>query len=85
MTDVAAIISAFVTVACVFVVTLILQGKAQAIHQSVEVGVAIGGNAVSAAGHVDVGLGIRIAAELRQHIGPAFHVIQHAIVTAIIK
>jgi outer membrane protein N len=31
------------------------------------------------------GIGVRVAAELRQHIGPAFDVVQHAVVTTVVE
>ena len=85
MTRVAAIIGAFLVVAGIFIFALILQRKVQTRHQTVEVGVTIGCDAVRTASHKIIRIGVRVAAEFREHIGPAFHVVQHAIVTAIIE
>ena len=85
MTRVATIVGAFLIVAGIFIFALILQRKVQTLHQTIEVGVTVGCYAIGAAGHEVVGFGVGVAAELRQHIGPAFHVVQYAIVTTVIE
>ncbi|MNP39344.1 hypothetical protein D3C76_1329170 [compost metagenome] len=79
------VVGAFVTVARTFVITLILQGKVQAVYQTIEVVVTVGSNAVRTAGHEYVSLRIRVAAELWQHIGPAFYVVKNAVVTTVVE
>ena len=69
----------------IFIFTLILQGEVQAVNQTEEVIVTVGCNAVSAAGHKVIGLGVGVAAEFWQHIGPAFYVVQYAVITAIVE
>ena len=69
----------------VFVITLILQGKVQTIYQAEEIAVAVGRHAVGTAEHEDVSLGVGIAAEFRQHIGPGFNIINNAVVAAVVQ
>lgn len=64
---------------------MVLQREVQTVHQTEEVGVAVGSDAVGSAQHLDIGLGISVAAELRQHIGRAFNVVDDAIVTTVIE
>ena len=85
MTRVATVVGAFLIVAGIFIFALILQRKVQTLHQTIEVGVTVGGHAVGTAGHEVIGFGVGVPAELRQHIGPAFHVVQNTVVTTIIK
>ena len=85
MTRVATVVGAFLVVAGVFIFALVLQRKVQALHQTIEVGVTVGCHAVCAAGHEVVGFGVGVATELRQHIGPAFHVVQDTVVTTVIE
>jgi|GEM_PF-5446423 len=85
MAEVAAVIGAFIAIAAAFVISLILHSEIQAVHQTEEVAVAIGCNAVGAAGHIVIGEGVGVATEFRQHIRPGFHVVKHTIVTTIIK
>lgn len=63
---------------------LVLQSEVQTVNQTEEVVVTIGRNAVGTAGHEVVGV-VSIATELWQHIGPAFHVVQYAVVTAVVE
>ncbi len=85
MTHVTAVIGAFVTVTAAFVVTLILQGEVQAFDHAKEISVAVGRHTVRTAGHKVIRFAVRVTAEFWQHIGPAFHVVQDAVVTAIIE
>lgn len=62
-----------------------MQSEVQTVNQTEEVVVTIGRNAVGTAGHEVVGVGVSIATELWQHIGPAFHVVQYAVVTAVVE
>ena len=57
----------------------------QTVDEAEEVAVTVGCHAVGTAGHVNVGLGVGIAAEFRQHIGPGFNVVDHAVVPAIVQ
>ena len=68
-----------------FVFTLILQGEVQTLHQTEEIAVTVGCDAVGAACHKVIRIGVGVAAELRQHIGPAFNVVQHAVVTTVVE
>ena len=68
-----------------FVFALILQGEVQTLHQTEEIAVAVGCDAVGAACHKVIRIGVGVAAELRQHIGPAFNVVQHAVVTTVVE
>ncbi len=85
MADIATVVGAFVAVACVLIVALILHGNVQPLHQAEEIGVTPGRHAVGTAGHKVIGIGIGVAAEFRQHIGPALYVVQHAVVAAVVK
>ncbi|CQE95680.1 Uncharacterised protein [Salmonella enterica subsp. enterica serovar Typhimurium str. DT104] len=69
----------------VFIGTLILQREVQTVYQTEEISVTVGGHAVSTTGHEVVSVSVGVAAELRQHIGPAFYVVQDAVVTTIVE
>ena len=85
MTYIAAVIGAFLIVAGIFIITLILHREVQTLHQTKEVGVTVGSHAVCTTGHKVIGISIRVATKFWQHIGPAFNVVQDAIVTAVIE
>ncbi|MOA31001.1 hypothetical protein D3C78_1521320 [compost metagenome] len=71
--------------AVVLVFTLVLNSEVQTVNQTEEVVVTVSRNAVGTASHEVVGVGVSIATELWQHICPAFHVVQYAIVTAVVE
>ncbi len=76
---------AFVAVAVVFIIALVLQREVKPFNHAEEIGVAIRRHTITTTHHVVVAVGIGVAAEHRQHIGPGFDVINHAIVTAVIE
>ncbi|CCK05549.1 hypothetical protein BN128_2309 [Cronobacter sakazakii 696] len=61
-----------------------MQAEFQTIHQTEEIGVAVGGHASGTAGHEVIGFGVRVVTEFRDHIGVRTHVIQDAVVTTVI-
>ena len=69
----------------VLVFTLVLQREIQTIHDAEEVRITIGRQAAGAFGHKVIGLCGGVTAELGEHIGPRFHVVQRAEVTTVIK
>ena len=62
-----------------------MQSHIQAIHHAEEIGIAVGCQTAGTFGHEVVGLGGRVTAEFREHIGPGFNVIQGAEVTTVIE
>ncbi|CCJ76076.1 hypothetical protein BN135_1140 [Cronobacter muytjensii 530] len=66
------------------VFTLVLQGKVQAVNQTEEVGVAVSRDAV-AARLQEVVSTVGVAAEFRQNVGPGGHVVDNAVVTAVVE
>ena len=69
----------------IIVSALVLQSKIQAINQTEEVGVTIGCKVIGTGVHEHVSLGVAIATEVWQHIGPRFNVVYDTVVTTVIK
>ncbi|CTS77853.1 Uncharacterised protein [Escherichia coli] len=69
----------------VFVITLILQSKVQAIDLTKEAIVTVGCNTISTTIHEVVSASIGIATKFWQHIGPCFDVIYDTVVTTIVE
>ena len=64
---------------------MVLQRHVQTINRTEEIGVTVGCKTAGTLGHKIVGLCGRVAAELREHIGPRFDVVKRTQVTTIIQ
>ncbi len=67
------------------ILPLILQAEIQTVQQPAQAAVVVGQQAVGAAGHEVVGRFVAVVAEFGQHVRPAGHVIQQAVVAAVVQ
>ena len=85
MANITSVVGAFLTITGTFVVTLILHREVQTIYQTEEISITISRDAIGTTSHKVVSVGVGVTAEFWQHIGPAFYVVQYAVITAIVE